>query len=74
MDQQTNIRHDAGSHGQPLIAPGYMSGFGNSFETEALPGALPIGRNGRIHAISGSGPVSSEPAFKPLFWVKKRRD
>jgi homogentisate 1,2-dioxygenase len=24
---------------------GYMSGFGNSFETEALPGALPIGRN-----------------------------
>ena len=22
-----------------------MSGFGNSFETEALPGALPIGRN-----------------------------
>ena len=26
-------------------APRYMSGFGNSFETEALPGALPIGRN-----------------------------
>src|SRR3954449_11906677 len=26
-------------------SPGYMSGFGNSFETEALPGALPIGRN-----------------------------
>src|SRR2546427_6907712 len=24
---------------------GYMSGFGNSFETEALAGALPIGRN-----------------------------
>lgn len=24
---------------------GYLSGFGNSFETEALPGALPIGRN-----------------------------
>jgi len=23
----------------------YMSGFGNGFETEALPGALPIGRN-----------------------------
>jgi homogentisate 1,2-dioxygenase len=23
----------------------YMSGFGNSFETETLPGALPIGRN-----------------------------
>ena len=26
-------------------AEGYMSGFGNGFETEALPGALPIGRN-----------------------------
>ena len=26
------------------ITPGYMSGFGNSFETEALPGALPRGR------------------------------
>ena len=41
---------------QPLLAQvgdreaspcrrGYMSGFGNGFETEALPGALPIGRN-----------------------------
>ncbi len=27
------------------LHPGYMSGFGNGFETEALPGALPIGRN-----------------------------
>ncbi len=25
--------------------PGYMSGFGNSFATEAIPGALPVGRN-----------------------------
>ncbi|HUZ66706.1 MAG TPA: homogentisate 1,2-dioxygenase [Beijerinckiaceae bacterium] len=24
---------------------GYMPGFGNQFETEALPGALPVGRN-----------------------------
>src|SRR5258706_13356720 len=24
---------------------GYLSGFGNGFETEALPGALPAGRN-----------------------------
>ena len=23
----------------------YLTGFGNGFETEALPGALPIGRN-----------------------------
>src|SRR6201988_3136042 len=27
------------------ILQGYMPGFGNDFETEALPGALPIGRN-----------------------------
>ncbi len=27
------------------ITPGYMSGFGNGFETEALRGALPVGRN-----------------------------
>src|ERR1700745_2082002 len=27
------------------LAEGYMSGFGNSFETEGLPGALPVGRN-----------------------------
>jgi homogentisate 1,2-dioxygenase len=25
--------------------PRYLSGFGNGFETEALPGALPVGRN-----------------------------
>lgn len=27
------------------VAPVYMSGFGNTFETEALPEALPVGRN-----------------------------
>ncbi len=27
------------------MTSGYMSGFGNSFETEALEGALPVGRN-----------------------------
>src|SRR5580658_5415536 len=26
-------------------AEGYLSGFGNHFATEALPGALPVGRN-----------------------------
>src|SRR5580693_4224131 len=25
--------------------PGYQSGFGNEFASEALPGALPLGRN-----------------------------
>ena len=28
-----------------LLTPGYMPGFGNDFETEALPGALPQGQN-----------------------------
>ncbi|WP_343565002.1 homogentisate 1,2-dioxygenase [Kiloniella sp. b19] len=27
------------------VLPGYMPGFGNDFETEALPGALPVGMN-----------------------------
>jgi homogentisate 1,2-dioxygenase len=27
------------------LTTGYMTGFGNQFETEALPGALPVGRN-----------------------------
>src|SRR5262249_37844910 len=35
------------------IAVGYMSGFGNSFETEALPGALPLGRNSPQRASYG---------------------
>ncbi len=29
----------------PAGAPAYLTGFGNGFETEALPGALPVGRN-----------------------------
>jgi homogentisate 1,2-dioxygenase len=31
----------------------YMSGFGNSFETEALPGALPVGQNSPQHPPYG---------------------
>ena len=30
---------------ETLVTTGYLTGFGNQFETEALPGALPIGRN-----------------------------
>src|SRR3982750_4063143 len=46
-----NIQHptafplDSARSGQTALTPGYMSGFGNGFETEALPGALPVGRN-----------------------------
>ena len=30
---------------EPTRGQGYQSGFGNQFATEALPGALPVGRN-----------------------------
>jgi homogentisate 1,2-dioxygenase len=30
----------------------YMSGFGNGFETEALRGALPVGRNSPQKCVS----------------------
>ena len=40
-----NTSPDAINRGSANVTPGYMSGFGNSFETEALSGALPIGRN-----------------------------
>lgn len=38
-------RSAAAGSGQTALSPGYMTGFGNQFETEALPGALPVGRN-----------------------------
>jgi homogentisate 1,2-dioxygenase len=42
---QLAVEHPS-TRATPLTAPGaYMSGFGNNFETEALAGALPVGRN-----------------------------
>jgi homogentisate 1,2-dioxygenase len=41
--QSRPLRDGSGSIAQ--ANKGYMSGFGNGFETEALPGALPVGRN-----------------------------
>ncbi|MPZ57824.1 MAG: homogentisate 1,2-dioxygenase [Rhizobiales bacterium] len=35
------------------LAPEYQSGFGNEFHTEAVPGALPIGRNSPQRAPLG---------------------
>ncbi len=32
---------------------GYMPGFGNDFETEALPGALPQGQNSPQKCVYG---------------------
>ncbi len=36
-----------------IAAAGYMSGFGNEFATEALPGALPVGQNSPQRAPYG---------------------
>jgi len=41
---KTRTQQTAGQWSQATAA-GYMPGFGNDFETEALPGALPVGQN-----------------------------
>jgi homogentisate 1,2-dioxygenase len=61
-------------------APRYMSGFGNSFETEALSGALPIGRNSpqRVNyglyaeQLSGS-PFTAPQASNQRSWLYRIR-
>ena len=62
------------------LVPGYMSGFGNSFETEALPGALPIGRNSPqkvnyglyAEQLSGS-PFTAPQATNQRSWLYRIR-
>ena len=61
-------------------APGYMSGFGNTFETEALPGALPVGRNSPqkvnyglyAEQLSGS-PFTAPQASNQRSWLYRIR-
>jgi len=63
-----------------VSAPSYMSGFGNSFETEALSGALPIGRNSpqRVNyglyaeQLSGS-PFTAPQASNQRSWLYRIR-
>jgi homogentisate 1,2-dioxygenase len=40
----------------PSTPTGYMSGFGNEFATEALPGALPAHRNSPQRVAYGLSP------------------
>jgi homogentisate 1,2-dioxygenase len=62
------------------LVPGYMSGFGNSFETEALEGALPIGRNSPqklnyglyAEQLSGS-PFTAPQATNQRSWLYRIR-
>jgi len=61
-------------------AEAYMSGFGNGFETEALPGALPIGRNSPqrcayglyAEQLSGS-PFTAPRAVNERSWLYRIR-
>jgi homogentisate 1,2-dioxygenase len=63
-----------------LNEPGYMSGFRNGFETEALPGALPIGRNSPqrcayglyAEQLSGS-PFTAPRAANERSWLYRIR-
>jgi homogentisate 1,2-dioxygenase len=66
--------------GQSAVIPGYMSGFGNGFETEALPGALPMGHNSPqkcpyglyAEQISGS-PFTAPRATNERSWLYRIR-
>ncbi len=61
-------------------ARGYLSGFGNTFETEALAGALPVGRNSPqrcpyglyAEQISGS-PFTAPRASNERSWLYRIR-
>jgi len=74
---------DAGTLTNSALAVGaesYMSGFGNGFETEALPGALPIGRNSPqrcayglyAEQLSGS-PFTAPRAVNERSWLYRIR-
>jgi homogentisate 1,2-dioxygenase len=60
--------------------PQYMSGFGNTFETESLPGALPVGRNSPqkvnyglyAEQLSGS-PFTAPQATNERSWLYRIR-
>src|SRR6201747_1583419 len=75
-----NTSPDAISRSSVNVTPGYMSGFGNSFETEALPGALPIGRNSPqrcayglyAEQLSGS-PFTAPRASNERSWLYRIR-
>jgi homogentisate 1,2-dioxygenase len=70
-------RPDSRPHSVPQ---GYMSGFGNSFETEALPGALPVGMNSPqkcnyglyAEQLSGS-PFTAPQATNQRSWLYRIR-
>ncbi len=70
----------AGLSSPSASASRYLSGFGNTFETEALPGALPVGRNSPqrcpyglyAEQISGS-PFTAPRASNERTWLYRIR-
>jgi homogentisate 1,2-dioxygenase len=80
MNVQSVSNFHSGEHRKSALVPGYMSGFGNSFETEALEGALPIGRNSPqklnyglyAEQLSGS-PFTAPQATNQRSWLYRIR-
>src|SRR3954463_1855905 len=74
MDTSTRQPDSASSRLE--IEPGYQSGFANEFATEALPGALPAGRNSPqriaygLYAEQLSGSAFTAPqGTNPRSWL-----
>src|SRR5438105_15064700 len=72
IDPATVRQHEAGSSGEL----GYQRGFGNEFVSEAVPGAVPAGRNSPQRAPLGlyaeqiSGTAFTQPrAVARRTWV-----
>src|SRR5919202_3666294 len=67
-------------HERGRAMPAYMSGFGNGFESEALDGALPVGRNSPqkvafglyAEQLSGS-PFTAPRATNERSWLYRIR-
>src|SRR5256885_14722098 len=80
MTMNINTSPDVINRSNVNISSGYMSGFGNSFETEALPGALPLGRNSPqkvnyglyAEQLSGS-PFTAPQAANQRTWLYRIR-
>jgi homogentisate 1,2-dioxygenase len=80
VQNRSQFHAEGARAGQGLLVPGYMSGFGNSFETEALPGTLPIGRNSPqkvnyglyAEQLSGS-PFTAPQATNQRSWLYRIR-
>ena len=80
MNLQNQIAFARADRQPRALLPGYLSGFGNSFETEALPGALPVGMNSPqkcayglyAEQLSGS-PFTAPQATNQRSWLYRIR-